>query len=295
MMGFFEEIEIGAERRLGEHAFTEAAIIAFAREYDPQRFHVDAEAAKDSMFGGLCASGWHVAAAAMRAIVDSRTPRPCRARRRGEPLPPLGVSPGVENLRWPNPTRPGDVVTYFSVVTGKRETKRPQWGLVFMRTWGVNQDGARGDHHGEPRLHRPPPGVNVGMPPPRPLLRERAGVRPLIRICGHLPPQAAEGPTGERGLFSGSANTGQGAATPRNLRADASAASRYAPPARRQQRRTAERLAQALQPAHQIDRGADGGEVEPVGGADVAPEDFAEMQRGAERAAALRLRRRAAR
>jgi acyl dehydratase len=141
MMGFYEEIEIGAERRLGEHAFTEEAIVAFARRYDPQRFHVDKEAAKDSIFGGLCASGWHVAAAAMREIVDARSRGLAERIAAGDPLPPLGVSPGVENLRWPVPTRPGDVVTFFSVVTGKRETKRPQWGLVFMRTWGVNQDG----------------------------------------------------------------------------------------------------------------------------------------------------------
>ena len=139
MIAWFEDIEIGAERQLGSHLFTREAIIAFARAYDPQLFHIDEEAAKASIFGGLAASGWHVAAAAMRVIIDNRT----RLRAGIDPanLPLLGVSPGVENLRWPNPTRPGDTITYFSRVTAKRETKRPDWGLVSMTTWGVNQDG----------------------------------------------------------------------------------------------------------------------------------------------------------
>jgi acyl dehydratase len=141
MMAYFEDAEIGEERLLGSHAFTREAIVAFARQYDPQRFHVDEEAARDSIFGGLCASGWHVAAAAMRCIVDYRARALAERAARGEATAPLGVSPGLENLRWPNPTRPGDVVTFYSRVLDKRETKRPQWGLVFMRTWGVNQDG----------------------------------------------------------------------------------------------------------------------------------------------------------
>jgi acyl dehydratase len=72
VIGWFEDVEIGVERRLGGHTFTREAIVEFARAYDPQRFHIDEDAAKASMFGGLCASGWRVAAAAMRAIVDDR-------------------------------------------------------------------------------------------------------------------------------------------------------------------------------------------------------------------------------
>lgn len=139
MIGWFEDVEGGAERRLGAHVFTRDAIVEFARAYDPQRFHVDEAGAEASIFGGLCASGWHVAAAAMRALVDDRT----RLREGIDPafLPPLGVSPGVENLAWPNPTRPGDTVTYFSRVTAKRETSRAGWGLASITTRGVNQDG----------------------------------------------------------------------------------------------------------------------------------------------------------
>ena len=77
----------------------------------------------------------------MRLIVDSRKRFEAERRARGEPTPPLGVSPGMRNMRWPAPTRPGDEIHYFSEVLDKRETKRPQWGLVHLRTTGVNQRG----------------------------------------------------------------------------------------------------------------------------------------------------------
>jgi acyl dehydratase len=138
---FYEEFAIGDESVIGSHRFTREEIIDFATKWDPQRFHVDEEAAKASIFGGLCASGWHTGCVAMRLIVDSRVAIRDAKIARGEAVPPLGVSPGVTNMRWPNPTRPGDVVTYTSKVISMRETKRPQWGLVGLRTSGVNQHG----------------------------------------------------------------------------------------------------------------------------------------------------------
>jgi len=141
MRGWYEDANIGDEWRIGAHAFTRDAIIEFAREYDPQRFHLDEEAAKHSMFGGLCASGWHVAAASMRALVDFRAAGFAEMAARGETPPPLGVSPGIANLRWPVTTRPGDVVDFFARVLDKRETKRPAWGIVGFRIWGINQNG----------------------------------------------------------------------------------------------------------------------------------------------------------
>ena len=141
MRGWYEDAKIGDEWRIGAHEFTRDAIIAFAREYDPQRFHLDEEAAKHSMFGGLCASGWHVAAASMRALVDFRAAGFAEMAARGETPPPLGVSPGIANLRWPVTTRPGDVVAFFARVLDKRETKRPDWGIVGFRIWGINQNG----------------------------------------------------------------------------------------------------------------------------------------------------------
>ena len=141
MIKFYEDFVIGDETVIGSHRFTREEIVAFATKWDPQRFHVDEEAAKASIHGGLCASGWHTGCVAMRLIVDSRDAIRRQTLARGEAVPALGVSPGFTNMRWPNPTRPGDIVSYGSKVTSMRETKRPQWGLVGVRTTGVNQNG----------------------------------------------------------------------------------------------------------------------------------------------------------
>ena len=141
MIKFFEDFVIGEETLLGSHAFTRDEIVAYAREYDPQPFHLDEEAAQASIFGGLCASGWHTGCVAMRVIIESRDQIRDLRIANGERVPLLGVSPGFTNMRWPNPTRPGDTITYSSRVLSKRETKRQQWGLVGIRTRGVNQNG----------------------------------------------------------------------------------------------------------------------------------------------------------
>jgi acyl dehydratase len=141
MIKFYEDFAVGEESVLGEHTFTREAIIAFARAFDPQPFHLDEGSGEASIFGGLCASGWHTAGVAMRKIVDWRDARRAELAALGEPLPPLGVSPGARNIRWPRPVRPGDTLTFRSRVQTLRETRRPQWALVGMRTWGVNQDG----------------------------------------------------------------------------------------------------------------------------------------------------------
>jgi acyl dehydratase len=141
MIKFWEDFNVGEESLLGSHLFTRDEIVAYASAFDPQRFHLDEEAAKASIFGGLCASGWHTGCVAMRIIIDSRDRIRAEAMARGEAVPQLGVSPGFVNMRWPTPTRPGDTITFSSRVLSKRETKRPQWGLVALRTTGVNQNG----------------------------------------------------------------------------------------------------------------------------------------------------------
>jgi acyl dehydratase len=98
-MQYFEDIEIGAARDLGGHTFTQDAIIAFARQFDPQPFHIDPEAAKSSSFGGLVASGWHTAATVMRLLVDAAVDLEAS----------LG-SPGFDDLAWLKPVRPGDTI-----------------------------------------------------------------------------------------------------------------------------------------------------------------------------------------
>lgn len=141
MIKFYEDYAVGEEDVLGSHQFTRDEIIAYARAYDPQPFHIDDAAAAASIYGSLCASGWHTACVCMRLIVDWRDALRRQAEARGEILPALGVSPGVRDLRWPNPVRPGDVVTYSGKVESMRETRRPEWGLVGHHTRGVDQNG----------------------------------------------------------------------------------------------------------------------------------------------------------
>jgi acyl dehydratase len=138
---YYEEVAPGQKTFLGTHVFTREEIIDFASQWDPQRFHVDQEAAKHSMFGSLCASGWHTGCVAMRLIVDSRWAFEAERKARGIETPALGVSPGMRNMRWPTPTLPGDEISYYSEILDKRPTKRPDWGLVHLRTTGVNQQG----------------------------------------------------------------------------------------------------------------------------------------------------------
>ena len=104
------------------------AIKAFARKYDPQPFHIDEEAAKKSVLGDLCASGWHTACLWMRLAVEHRRREDAELRARGEPVAALGVSPGFRDLRWPNPVYIGDTVTYATEVLELRPSaSRPEW------------------------------------------------------------------------------------------------------------------------------------------------------------------------
>ncbi|ENR91395.1 hypothetical protein C043_01407 [Brucella abortus 80/101] len=97
-MSFIEE-NIGEERVLGTYTFTAEEIIAFARKFDPQPFHIDEEAAKNSLFGGLCASGWHTTAIFMKLNVASMVQASRETVQRGETPPTFGPSPGFENLK----------------------------------------------------------------------------------------------------------------------------------------------------------------------------------------------------
>lgn len=136
---FFEELEIGSRHELGSLVFTPEEIIAFARSFDPQPFHMDEAAARESLFGRLAASGWHTAAVWMAAMVSHRK-RQLAATTGREAR--LGPSPGFKNLRWSKPVLAGDRITYFSEVVDKRESaSRPQWGLFFHRNTGINQHG----------------------------------------------------------------------------------------------------------------------------------------------------------
>lgn len=143
-LSYYEDIEVGAVTPLGEHAFDAEGLIAFARDWDPQSFHIDREAAKKTHFGGLVASGWHTACAFMGCLARRREAIFDAARARGEGAPRLGPSPGVTDLHWYKPTREGETIRYYSQVLDKRvSASRPGWGIVTSQGSGYNPAGER--------------------------------------------------------------------------------------------------------------------------------------------------------
>ncbi|WP_339631293.1 MaoC family dehydratase [uncultured Sneathiella sp.] len=117
---YFEDIAVGDRTASGSKSVTKEEIIEFARKYDPQPFHTDEDAAKDSIYGGLIASGWHTTAILMRLLVDNMTNK-----RAG-----LG-SPGCDDLRWVRPVRPGDALRYESeVIETRKSESRPDMGII---------------------------------------------------------------------------------------------------------------------------------------------------------------------
>jgi len=141
-MRYFEDVIIGARRELGSYTFTPERIKAFATRYDPQAFHLDEEAGRKSLFGGLAASGWHTAAAWMRTAVDRGAGGRSARQADGDEALAGGPSPGFKNLRWPKPVLAGDTITFFTEVKSKRASiTRPQWGLIFVLNTGENQRG----------------------------------------------------------------------------------------------------------------------------------------------------------
>jgi acyl dehydratase len=141
-MSAFDRIALGEPRELGSHHFGADEIKRFAVAYDPQPFHTDEEAAVHSLFGGLCASGWHTGAVMMRTFVDFIGREAEQATRRGEPPLRYGVSPGFDDLKWLKPVYAGDTISYASEVAEKRASNsRRGWGLVFARNTGTNQKG----------------------------------------------------------------------------------------------------------------------------------------------------------
>lgn len=141
-MRFFEDIQIGQRREIGAHTFTAEAIKSFAAKFDPQRFHLDEEEGRKSLFGGLAASGWHVGSACMRLLVDDGRRMTQEAVARGDKLAVWGPSPGFRDLRWIRPVLAGDTVSFVNVVTDKRTSaSRPGWGILQATTTGTNQRG----------------------------------------------------------------------------------------------------------------------------------------------------------
>lgn len=127
-MHYLDDLRIGQTFTSGSHEIDAAQIIDFASKFDPQPFHLDDDAARNTVFGGLAASGWHTMAVTMRLIV-------------GEGAPFVGGVIGVGGeISWPRPTRPGDVLTVTSEIMEVTPSKsKPDRGMVIMRSETRNQ------------------------------------------------------------------------------------------------------------------------------------------------------------
>lgn len=127
---YLDDISVGDTFRSKDQAIDEAAIKAFATQFDPQPFHLDDNAARHTLFGGLAASGWHTAAITMRLMVTG-----------GLPLAGGIVGAGGE-ISWPKPTRPGDVLHVESSVLAVTPSRsKPDRGIVTVQSDTLNQDG----------------------------------------------------------------------------------------------------------------------------------------------------------
>jgi acyl dehydratase len=127
---YLEDFEVGQKFSSDRLRVEKGRIKTFAAEFDPQPFHLDDEAARNTMFGGLAASGWHTAAITMKLLVESD-------------LKPAGgiVGAGFDELRWPLPVRPGDELRVESGILNVRTSKsHPQQGLIKVRTTTLNQN-----------------------------------------------------------------------------------------------------------------------------------------------------------
>ena len=128
-MRYFEDFVEGETVDLGTFSYSEEEIIGFAKQYDPQPMHVDPEAARQSIYGGLIASGWQTATSYMRHLVD-------RVMLNSTSL----GSPGVDTLRWLKPVRPGDTLrARFIILESRPSNSRPDWGIVRSRGEVLNQ------------------------------------------------------------------------------------------------------------------------------------------------------------
>jgi acyl dehydratase len=127
---FLDDLHVGQRFVSGAHVIDEAQIKAYARQFDPQPFHLDNVAAERTLFAGLAASGWHTASITMRLLVDS-----------GLPLAGGIIGAGGE-IEWPRPTRPGDTLHVESEVMEIKPSKsRPDRGMATVRCQTLNQRG----------------------------------------------------------------------------------------------------------------------------------------------------------
>ncbi|MFM7568018.1 MAG: MaoC family dehydratase, partial [Betaproteobacteria bacterium] len=128
---YFEDFVPGEVHEFGSHTVSERDIIEFAQRYDPQPFHIDLAAAANSLYGGLIASGWMTGALMMRMLVDHFL----------SPGSSMG-SPGLDELRWMKPVRPGDTLRLrVAVIETRRSQSKPDRGILLVQQECLNQHG----------------------------------------------------------------------------------------------------------------------------------------------------------
>lgn len=126
---YLEDLTVGQRFISRNHALDEAQILAYARQFDPQPFHTDPQAARDTFFGGLAASGWHTASITMRLLLDG-----------GAPVVAGGLIGGGGEINWPQPTRPGDILRVESEVMSVSPSRsKPDRGMITLRSVTRNQ------------------------------------------------------------------------------------------------------------------------------------------------------------
>ncbi len=130
-MRYFEDFKVGETIELGSRTINEEEIITFAQQFDPQPFHLDKEKARVSIFGTLVASGWHTGSIFMRLMVDSLLKDSAAQ-----------ASPGIDQLRWVRPVKPGDTLSVrLKVLRTRLSGSRPNTGIVYSLCEMVNQHG----------------------------------------------------------------------------------------------------------------------------------------------------------
>ena len=127
---YFEDLKVGDRFKSQTYSVSEEQIVAFAREFDPQPFHIDRDVAATTMFGGLFASGWHTAAITMRLFVQTLN------------FAEGAIGLGVDELRWPSAVKPGDVLQVDTEILEVRESRsKPSQGVIRIRNVTTNQRG----------------------------------------------------------------------------------------------------------------------------------------------------------
>lgn len=142
MLNFYEDVEIGERMELGSFLFTAEDIVRYARQFDPQPFHLSDEGAAKTHFGRLCASGWHTASVYMKLLTTTRQEQERALHEQGVPVARMGGSPGFRNLRWLKPVFAGDRISYSFAFAEKRlSATMPDWGVISFLVEGANQHG----------------------------------------------------------------------------------------------------------------------------------------------------------